>query len=104
MLAERRLGEAERLAQGDDVNDPTLVEELLLAAQDNIAQAMAAIGAVPGMDGVALLTDLSGLVTWEQTLLESLLPALPLAEQPRVREALVTVRQDRHDVEQALRT
>ncbi|GEM_PF-5113427 len=101
-LAEHRLAEAERLAQSEGAGSPDELERLLLSAQESIAQAVAIAQQMRGPSAIALLTDLSGVVTWERTLLEGLLPAVPPPRQPTIEQAISTARANQAEVQQVL--
>ena len=103
LLAEHRLAEAERLAKEGGPGSDTQLLEILDAARENLTLALALAQQLHGPEAVALLTDLSGVVSWERALLEGLLPAAAVAEQPRIERAIGEARRDQEVVARTLR-
>jgi hypothetical protein len=102
-LAENRLAEAERLASEGGPGGVGELEGILLAARLNLDIAIGIAQELRGPEAIALLTDCSGVLARERSLLEGLLAVSPPALQPRVTSALAEVRQSEVVVGQALR-
>ena len=102
--AKRRLAEADRLARS---NDPALIPQiqiLLDSAQEDIGVALLLADELQGEEAIDLLAELSGVVARQRTLLEGLLPGVPVAQQPSIQRALTDAQQNEAVVEQALRS